>query len=380
MIPFVCAALAGGYEVPYTDVRAAGRAHAGVAEGGVWMNPAGLGPELSASVGVFAARARITATALDSAYDAPWTATTQHGGSAIPNLGVSMGRGSIWGGAALNVPFAGGLSWAPDWPRRFEIVSSSTSVVRFSPFIGAQVGQLGVSAGPHVDFAKLSVLKATDHISEEGSAQLELAGRSLGFDLALHAQLLDDFSVGLTYRSRSRVPLEGVADFDVPSAFSAAFPDQSVSAGLALPDRFVLGAAWRGVFLDLALTTWSVNQALVFELPDSEDVVQSNGWSNSLALRLGGEHLQGPWQVRGGLYVDGVTGSPVPAETLSPSSPDSERIGLTVGAGRSILDGVVVNLSLEHLRLLQRQSESPDAAQASYSGSAWAAGIGVQIR
>ena len=84
--------------------------------------------------------------------------------------------------------------------------------------------------------------------------------------------------------------------------------------------------------------------------------------------------------MRGEVYVDGVTGSPVPAETLSPSSPDSERIGLTVGAGRSILDDVVVNVSLEHLRLLQRQSESPDAAQASYSGSAWAVGLGVQIR
>lgn len=376
----ICAAMAGGYEVPYLDVRAAGRAHAGVGEGGTWMNPAGLGPDLSASAGVFGARARITAESLDTAYDHPWTATTQHGWSAIPHLGVSMGRGPVWAGATLNVPFAGGLSWAPDWPRRFEIVSSRTSVVRVSPFVGARIGLLGVSVGPHVDFAKLSVLKATDHLSEEGTAHLELAGRSVGFDLAVHAQLMDDLSLGLTYRSRSGVPLQGVADFDVPSAFSSTFPDQAVSARLALPDRLVLGASWRGVVLDLAWTTWSVNQALVFDLSESDDVVQANGWSNSLALRLGGEHVQGPWQVRGGVYVDGLTGSPVPAQTLSPSSPDSERIGLTVGAGRSIVDHVVVNVSLEHLRLLQRQSESPDAAQASYFGSAWAAGIGVQIR
>ena len=72
-----------------------------------------------------------------------------------------------------------------------------------------------------------------------------------------------------------------------PLLFSSAFPDQSASARLALPDRFVLGAWWRGVFLDLALTTWSVNQALVFELPEPEDVVLPSGWSNSLALCLG---------------------------------------------------------------------------------------------
>lgn len=94
---------------------------------------------------------------------------------------------------------------------------------------------------------------------------------------------------------RSDLPLSfegplggGGADFDGPSAFSSAFPDPSVSARLALPDRLVLGVSWRGVFLDLALTTWSVNQVLVFERPDSEEEVQADGWSNSLALRLGG--------------------------------------------------------------------------------------------
>ena len=100
------------------------------------MNPAGLGADVSAPAGGFGARARITATLLDSAYDALWTATTQHGWSAIPNLGVPLGRGSMGGGATVNEPFAGGLSWAPDWPRRFEIIASSTSVVRISPFVG----------------------------------------------------------------------------------------------------------------------------------------------------------------------------------------------------------------------------------------------------
>jgi long-chain fatty acid transport protein len=379
MILIVSASLAGGFELPYQDAESAGMAHAGAALGHPWNNPAGLGAGYQASLNVFAARSQITATALDAAYDAPWTVSTENSPSFVPNLSFAVGSDRVWGGAVVNVPFAGGLSWPSDWPRRFEIVSSSTSVVRISPFVGTRIGPLGVSAGPHVDFAKLSVLKATDHISEEGSAELSLAGRSVGFDVALHLPL-DPVELGLVYRSRSRVPLEGLADFDVPSAFAATYPDQSVSSTLALPDRLVLGVAYKTVRLDVAATLWSVNQELVFELPDSDDVVQTNAWRNSLAVRLGGEHELGPWQVRGGVYVDGVTGAPVPAQTLSPSSPDSERIGLTVGAGRSIVDHVVVNVSIEHLRLLQRQSESPDAAQASYAGSAWAAGVGVQIR
>ncbi|MDA1266329.1 MAG: outer membrane protein transport protein [Planctomycetota bacterium] len=374
-------AYAGAYELVYQDVESAGMGHAGVsATTSPWRNPAGLvGEGAVASTDGFGIRSQVRAQALQTAYDAPWEASTENPLALAPSLGFSVG-GMAWSaGLVANVPFAGGLRWPSDWPRRFEVVSSSTRVYRLSPFVGAQRGPLAVAAGPHVDVATLSVEKATHHVSEEGAVALQLAGRGLGVDLALHLDL-DTVDLGLVVRSRSRVGLAGLADFDVPPEFAASYPDQTVSSELTLPDLVVLGVGWRHLRMDLARTSWSVNQQLVFDFESSEDLVQHNRWSNSWALRVGGEQPLGPLQVRGGLYVDGLTGAPVPAETLSPASPDSERIGLTLGVGGSIVDRVSVDASIEHLRLLQRSSESPDAAEAAYFGSAWVVGLGVQIR
>lgn len=374
-------AFAGAYELVYQDVESAGRAHTGASSTvSPWRNPAGLvgeGPVVSGNV--FVVRSQVHAQALQTAYDAPWEASTEDPLALAPSLSFATG-GSAWtAGLVANVPFAGGLRWPADWPRRFEVVASSTRVYRLSPFVGAQLGPLAVAVGPHVDFASLAVERATNHVSEEGSVALQLAGRGLGFDLALHLDM-ETVDLGLVYRSRSRVDLEGLADFDVPSSFAGTYPDQSVSSSLALPDLVVLGVGWRHLSLDLALTTWSVNQQLVFDFESSQDLVQDNRWSNSWALRVGGEQPVGPLVLRGGVFVDGLTGAPVPAETLSPASPDSERIGLTFGVGGSIVDHVSMNASIEHLRLLQRASESPDAAEATYLGAAWVIGLGVQIR
>ncbi len=373
-------ALAGGYEVPYQDLRSAGMGNAGAALGHPWHNPAGLvGEHQIATLSVFFVRSQVRAQALQIAYDAPWESRTENPLAMVPSVGISMG-GTTWAaGLSANVPFAGGVRWPEEWPRRFEIVSSYTKVFRLSPYVGTGFGQFSVAGGPHFDFASLAVSKATDHVVEEGRVAMELAGRSIGLHLSLQLDL-ESVDLGMVYRSRSRVSMAGVADFDVPAAFSTTFPDQEVLSELVLPDSLVLGVAWRQFRLDLSATMWSRNQEQVFDFSQSEDVVQLNGWQNSFALRLGAEQPVGLLRVRGGFYLDGLSGSPIPAETLSPASPDSRRIGLTLGAGRSILDHVELNASVEHLRLLQRSSESPDAAQASYFGAAWIVGIGVQTR
>jgi len=373
-------ALAGGYEVPYQDVRSGGMGGAGAAVGHPWHNQAGLvGESLITSLSVTLVRSQLRAQALQVAYDAPWESRTENPLAVVPSLGFSMG-GSAWAaGLAVNVPFAGGVRWPEDWPRRFEVVSSSTRVFRLSPFVGTGFGQLSIAGGPHINFASLAVSKATNHVSEEGFVAMELAGRSIGVHLSLHVDL-EPVDLGLVYRSRSRVSLSGLADFDVPGAFAATYPDQAVSSELVLPDSLVLGLAWGHFRLDVSVMMWSLNEEQVFDFAESEDLVRVNAWQNSVAVRLGAEQPLGPLTVRGGLYLDGLTGPPVPAETLSPASPDSQRIGLTLGAGRSILDHVELNASVEHLRLLQRSSESPDAAQASYIGAAWIVGFGVQTR
>jgi hypothetical protein len=119
-----------------------------------------------------------------------------------------------------------------------------------------------------------------------------MAGTGFGVHLAAWAQAADDVAVGLTYKSRTKVPLSGGADFTVPDAFSEKTPDQEASGALSLPDRFVLGSRYeRGrwtALADLELTLWGTYRELHIDFVEAQtpDVHQATRWHKTLAARV----------------------------------------------------------------------------------------------
>ena len=104
------------------------------------------------------------------------------------------------------------------------------------------------------------------------------------------------------------------------------------------------------------------------------DVVQEQGWRNTLSVRAGGEYERGRLTLRHGTYVEQ---SPAPVDRLAPSSPDANRLGLVVGAAWQVNRALRVDAFLEQMFLLRRDSENEEALEASYGGRATLAGIGV---
>ena len=367
MILLSTAGLAGGFEVAQQGPRAGGMAHAGtatVAAESAWFNPAALTdgvPRLGLSGGIAASTLHHDAT---ESLGAP---------SLIPQAHASWAWSEHALGVSVNAPFGGGVEWPADWPERFDVVCSRSRVLRVAPFVATRRGPVSVAVGPHLDHGSLEVAKATDHVSEEGRAHLLLHGRGWGAHAALFLDL-EPVALGLSYKSRTSMRLAGHADFDVPDPFAASLPDQSVEADWTLPDRLALGLAWRGARVEVSTTWWRVNEELVFELAESDDVVRTYGWRNGYALRVGGQTELAGFDLRGGVAGERT---PVPAETLGPSSPDGPRFSLTAGVGRQLHEGVRVDAFVERLQILERQSS---ATQASLGGSAWVAGAGVELR
>ena len=375
MILWVSAAFAGGFEVPWQDATSASLG--GVTTTLAATNPAIVPDGLALSVGVTGARPRITATALPQAHDAPWDATTS-GASAIPHLSASYGQGPVAVGVDAGVPFGGGVTWDDDWAGRFDIQSSKSRVLRVAPYATLKLDRVHVAGGVHVDHGSLEIRKATDHVSEEGAAHLLLRDRGLGG----HAGLAIDAGpvlLGARWQGPTRYDLAGQADFDVPDPFGGTLRDQPVTAAWSTPDRLAVGVAAQGFHADVVWTRWSVLDELVFQLPESDDVVTPYAWRNTWALRLGAETRQRGFDLRAGGAIDGLTGPAAPVETLSPASPDGVRIQLAAGAGRELHDAVRVDAFAEHLRILERASESPDALQASYAGRAWVGGVTLSV-
>jgi long-chain fatty acid transport protein len=258
-------------------------------------------------------------------------------------------------------------------------------VVRTAPFVAWRRGRLRLAGGLHVDAGQLALRRSLDFVDTEGDVDLSLRGAGVGVDLAAFVRAAetpgDRVDLGLTYRSRTSIPLSGEADFTSPDAFSMKTADQGVTSSLTTPDRLTAGVAWRrGAFTalgDLALSAWGVHDRIVidFDHDETPDVVQAAGWHATVSVRAGGEWRAGPWIGRAGAYVDP---SPAPAGRLSPIAPDGTRLGGSLGLGRRLGEDVAVDAFYGYLHLAERDSENPDSMAARYGGHAHLVGVGLR--
>jgi hypothetical protein len=376
MIALVTTAWAGGFEVAEQSGVAGGTGNASTARvdaSAAWFDPAALADDGGARIALGAALAAVTVEASGAAGDARSDSPL----GTPPHLYASW-AGSGWlAGIAVDAPFAGGVRWPADSPYRFDALESAPRFFRVAPFIGRRLGPIRVSLGAHVDTGGLTVVQATDHVVSEGLATLSLRGTAVGVDASAWGSV-DRLQVGVSYKSRSKVPLRGEADFDVPDAFAATLPDQRATSELWLPDRLALGVLWDGgrwrALADGVLTTWSVHDVLTidFEDPATPDVVQRDAWRDSLAVRAGGELDLGPLTARAGGGVETAT---PPTDTLGPASPDGTHLSGAVGLGSAVGEHFRVDGFAEHVAVLARTADGSEVPDASYRGSAWIGGI-----
>lgn len=376
-------ALAGGFEVNQQTAVSAGTGNAGVARdddpGAAWHDPAALadGKGLRLDISLIFARPSIEARSLDGA----WTEQNEGAWATPPHLDASYARDRWAAGISVGVPFGSGITWPGDWAGQYEVVKTQLQVFRAAPFFAWSFGKLRASAGVHVDFARLQVQRDLDFIDMEGDVAIDMDGRGYGVDAALFYQATPELNLGLAYRSRTSIELDGGADFTAPDAFANKIPDQNASSDLVLPDQLVLGSRYNfgtyAALLDVQLTMWSTHDTTVIDFAhaDTPDVTQKNNWNNAWSLRSGGEWTRGKLVLRHGLYYDQT---PAPTDKLAPSSPDSSRVGLTGGASWQFDRTWSADLFLESMWIIRRDTMNEDALQASYGGRAFLAGLGVR--
>jgi long-subunit fatty acid transport protein len=129
------------------------------------------------------------------------------------------------------------------------------------------------------------------------------------------------------------------------------------------------------VFADATLTVWTVADAqrIHFSNPSTADVTQEQHWAPSFSIHAGVERrVNARMILRGGAYYDHQA---APADTLSATSPDMSRIGLTLGSTLYAGRAVAIDSSLGIAFLLPRTATGNDAIPASYSGFALFGGL-----
>lgn len=374
---------AGGTAVAQQNAVSAATGGAGAARdddaGAAWHVPAATADGGGLRVGFSLALAHPTLQARSA--DGAWVADSENPWKTPPHLDASYATDTWAAGIAVGVPFGGGVVWPATWPGATQSVRTDLLVLRAAPFAAYRIGALRIGGGIHIDAGRLQVQRNLDFIDMDGDVRLDMAGQGFGAHASLYWQATPAASLGLAYRSRTTIDFDGNANFTSPDAFAGKTPDQTASTTMTMPDQIVLGARWRREALtllgDLEYTRWSVNERteIDFTHESTPNAMQPNNWHDTFTVRAGVEWRRNEIVVRGGGYFDP---SPVPAQHLTPSSPDSTRVAATAGGSYQISKAWAADLFAEHMWLLRRETTSVDTMPASYGGTAMVIGAGVR--
>ncbi len=332
-------AVAGGFAVSEHDGAATGRSGTAIAHSApsaVHYNPAALsllfGPRATAGVTAIAPSA--------VAHEPAGTGSTSaHGGLRTPpHAYAAYGFDRVSVGVGFNAPFGGGLRWPDEWRGRYELVEMKLEVLAGHLAAAYRIDDRW-SVGAALTLYRVNVLldRRIDFVDRDGSALLGGGGVGLGGGLGLQFRPEPWATLGLNARLPTPMALKGNAHFsNVPESFNEVLVDQPISTHLALPAKIGLGAkldlsAVR-LLVDAEYTFWSSFRSFEVDFSDERtpDVKQPRDWQDAPTFRVGVERDFGNTVARAGALFDGAAS---PASTLSPSLPDSSRLGLSLGAG-----------------------------------------------
>jgi len=288
-------------------------------------------------------------------------------------------------GLGVFSPFGMAVKWPSDWEGRSLATNSTLATYDVNPTVAYRIGPVRIGAGLQIVRATLDLQRKIPFGDQEGSS--ELGGSDWGFGTNIGAQIEavpQYLSFGIHYRSTVKLNFDGHAHFEnIPPPLTAAIHDQRVSSSLTQPDSLALGIASRpipGLVLDVDLVwfDWKKVTSVAMNFPDDQTGALSTSlrkdWKNTVSLSMGGEaKVAGSWRVRAGVMVDP---SPSPADTLSPETPDADRLNLALGVGYRHGSGMYADLGYQLILLFKKPSTAPELP-GEYGGLVHILGISV---
>jgi long-chain fatty acid transport protein len=271
-------------------------------------------------------------------------------------------------GLGVFSPFGMVVRWPSDWEGRSLATSAILTTYYVNPTVAYRLGRVRMGAGLQIVRATLDLQRKIRFGDQEGFS--ELGGGSWGVGANVGAQIVavpQYLSFGVHYRSAVKLDFVGSAHFEnIPPALAGTLHDQRVSSSLTQPDSFAFGVASRPIpelviDVDLVWFGWKKVNAVAMNFPDDQTGTLSSSlrkdWKNTVSLGVGGEaKVAAAWRVRAGVLYDP---SPSPADTLTPETPDADRLNLALGVGYAHGSGFHADLGYQLLLLFKKPSTAP---------------------
>ncbi len=263
-----------------------------------------------------------------------------------PDMAFGIGLFSLYG--------IGGRKWSETGQTRYLSTESTIGTLVVNPTFSWRVWP-SVSIGLGIDY--LYALNRAERMVDQsamggsdGKFEIEADGTGWGYNVGILISPAKAFQIGLAYRSSIRVEQRGTAELN-----NIATPLQPLFGGetfrtdfttrLKFPERLTLGLALHPrerltLSMEVEWIRWSrfdrqdVNFDKEVPLAGFTDLSVDLNWHDTWLVKFGSEYeISDQWALRAGYaFVQ----SPVPEETLSPTSPDADSHNFSIGTGYRI--------------------------------------------
>jgi long-chain fatty acid transport protein len=389
MTAFSSGSFAAGFRLPDQDsaAMAMGGAFVGQADNpsAVWYNPAGItdldGTRISAGfIAIYPVLSHENANGTTDVSERSIFLPPQLFATDKVNDRVFLGLG-------ITSPFGLSTDWSDTSATSSVATLSRVKTININPDIAYKISDtLSVAVG--LDYM---ILQATmDKLLFPGGPNFRLDGKGegLGANAAIKLKATDQLNLGLSYRSRIKVKVDGTAEVGALGLSNSAQTD------ITLPDIIQFGASYKAsdnltINTDLEYTWWSTYDRLVIQsntlipLTGTNTTTEEKNWKNTWIIRIGGQYkLSDQWKLRAGYVYDQT---PVPSNRFETAVPDSDRQGITIGTGYTS-GNITVDVSYMYLRFKNRTitdsladdaTPTPNSLNGTYKSMAHLAGLTI---
>ncbi len=290
---------------------------------------------------------------------------------------VPHGLGAEWDGADL-LAFNGPATYEPapgmilnnnsygkefDWYSEISMITLSSSAA----YQVTDKFNVGFTVNIHHGSMKLErgenrINNFTNELTPDAQGMLDtqykedVSGSGTSFGFGIQYAPLDNFSIGLTYRSPSVVALSGEAEFSnkpIANEDGTTKDELYVRRDFELPFWIGLGTSWKATNrwtfnLDAQLTRWSTYDQMVSQIimeEGTENLLTPMEWDDAVQIRFGTEFMAtDAFALRAGYFYDPA---PAPDKTVNILFPSSTNHNVTFGGGYTY-SGVTLDLALEY--------------------------------
>ncbi|GAB3541627.1 outer membrane protein transport protein [Pontibacter brevis] len=392
-------AMAGGYQVNLASQRQIGMGHTGTGiqtgTSSIFFNPGAMSylRENGVTIGASGIMAKI-------AYRAPEPSGVQEMtdnplGTPFQFYGVFGINDKLKAGLGVYTPFGSSVVWGDQWSGRFGLNELSLSAIFIQPTLSYQItDQIGVGVGFVYAVGGVNLQRSIpvqNQQGEYGKAELDGNASGVGFNAGIFFKPSEQFSVGLNYRSKVDMRVEGGdATFTVAPSISSRFPaGTQFDAQLPLPSTLTLGVGFMPtdgltVAVDVSRVGWSAYESLRFdytaEVNGANFSENARNYEDAYIYRIGAEYkLADAVALRGGAYYDST---PVQEGYLTPETPDSDALGLSAGIGVAVSDNFSIDASFLYINKKQRTDTGAlsGGIPGTYKSVAYIPGVGLNFK